>query len=395
MNRLVYGMLAFLLLGIGSSCVYDYDPKDDNIQGLENPLVVIDGDIIVGGITRVSIGLTQPLSGDEEDLAPLGAAVWVESEDGELLSGVMLEDKVNEFEINTEMLDIYGRYRLGVSVPGKGEYISAFKGVLVAPAIDSVSWSVARDSSYVRIEVTTHDSNTDEKLYCKWIYSEDWESNSRFHAELDYVAKTRSMVKLDSEEMKKRSICFSKAESSGTYIANTEKLKENLIYKSVVKEITNTDTRLTGLYAINVTQKALDREAYIYWDNVKNNSNGTGGIFAPQPSNVRGNITCTTNEREVVLGYVNVTTVTHKMLFVDWEKERIFFTDCKEQLIPQFLPPAKPDGEPTPLWPAYYSEGYRPIRFNGDSTDEVYWAMEKCTDCRVFSNSSRPDFWPR
>lgn len=395
MDRTTSGIFAMLLLCMICSCVYDYDPKDDNVKGLEEPLVVIDGDIIVGGITRVSVGLTQPLSGDEDGIALQGAAVWVESEDGEVLSGEMMEGKMNEFEINTENLDVAGRYRLVVSVPGKGEYVSAFKGVLVAPAIDSISWSVARDSSYVRIEVTTHDVNLDGKLYCKWNYSEDWESNARFPSELTYDIRADRMNKLDSQEREKRSICFSKAESSGTYIANTEKLKENLIYKSVVKEIANTDMRLTGLYAIRVTQKALDKEAFIYWENVKNNSTGTGGIFAPQPSDMRGNITSTTNEGEVVLGYINVSTVSQMMLFVDWAKVGIFSTDCLELLVPQLLLPDKPDGEPTHLWPGYYSEGYRPIRFNGERTDEVYWAMEKCTDCRVYSNSTRPDFWPR
>ena len=32
------------------SCVYDYEPKDSTIQGLDDALVVIDGDILAGGI---------------------------------------------------------------------------------------------------------------------------------------------------------------------------------------------------------------------------------------------------------------------------------------------------------------------------------------------------------
>ena len=390
-------ILMMLLSGLlACGCVYDYEPEDDYIQGLVKPLVVIDGDIVVGGITHVKLGYTQWLTADEELFVevPMGANVWVESESGEVLSGVMLEEKENEFIVDTENLSLQGRYRLGVSIPGKGEYLSAFKPVLVAPAIDSITWSVSNDRSYAMIEVTTHNNDAGDKLYCKWSYSENWESIAVYPSQLEYDVKSGSMKELTTEETIERQYCFSEAASVGTYIANTEKLSENVIYKSVVKEIANTDSRLMSLYSINVLQKALDREAYIYWENVRSNTSGTGGLFSPQPSEVRGNIESVTTEGEVVIGYVGVTTVTQKRAFIDWKAERLYCTDCNEELVPKLLPSDKPDAEPKPLWPGYYTQGYRPIRFNGESTTEAYWAREKCTDCRVFSNSTRPDFWP-
>lgn len=389
-------ILMMVLIGLlAGGCVYDYEPEDDDIQGLDKPLVVIDGDIIVGGITRVKVGLTEPLTADEDStVVPLGANVWVESEEGEIFSGMLLEERVNEFIIDTEDLSLQGRYRLGVSIPGRGEYLSAFKRVLVAPAIDSITWSVARDRSYARIEVSTHNDMAGEKLYCKWSYSENWESNAMYPAQLEFDIKKGLMKKLTTEETTQRHYCFSEAESVGTYIANTEKLSENVIYKSVVKEIANTDSRLMKLYSINVTQKVLDKEAYIYWDNVRNNTSGTGGLFSPQPSEVRGNIESVTTEGEVVIGYVNVSTVAQKRVFVDWTNEKLYSAGCSEELVPQLLPSEKPDAEPKPLWPGYYTQGYRPVRYNGESTTEAYWALEKCTDCRAFSNSTRPDFWP-
>ncbi len=377
-------------------CVYDYEPEDDDIQGLDKPLVVIDGDIVVGGITRVKVGLTQSLTADEDsvDVVPLGANVWVESESGEILSGRMLEERVNEFEVNTVDLSLQGRYRLGVSIPGRGEYLSAFKSVLVSPAIDSVTWSVANDRSYARIEVSTHNNEEGEKLYCKWNYSENWESDALYPSELEYDIKNGKMLELTTDETAERQYCFSEAESVGTFIANTEKLSENVIYKSVLKEISNTDTRVMKLYSIKVTQKVLDKEAYIYWENMRNNTSGTGGIFSPQPSEIRGNIVNVTKEGEIVIGYINVSTVSQKRIFVNWAKEKLYSTECQEVLVPAVLASDKPDAEPQPLWPGYYTQGYRPIRYSGGSTGIAYWAMEICTDCRVFSNSTRPDFWP-
>lgn len=388
-------ILMIVLSGfLACSCVYDYEPEDDYIQGLYKPLVVIDGDIIVGGVTHVKVGFTQPLIANVDSVVtvPLGASVWVESEAGEVLSGIELEE--NEFVIDTEDLSLQGSYRLGVSIPGRGEYRSAFKPVLVAPAIDSITWSVARDRSYAMIEVTTHNREEGGKLYCKWSYSENWESIAVYPSQLEYDVRSGRMKKLEDTETVERQFCFSEAKSAGTYIANTEKLSENVIYKSVVKEIANTDSRLMRLYSINVSQKALDKEAYIYWDNVRHNTSGTGGLFSPQPSEVRGNIGSVTTEGEVVIGYVSVTTISQKRAFVDWTSEKLYYTECKEELVPKLLPSDKPDAEPKPLWPGYYTQGYRPVRYAAGSTEEAYWAMEKCTDCRVYSNSTRPDFWP-
>ena len=394
MIKNLYRILAMMMLAVAAGCIYDYEPEDGDIQGLDEPLVVIDGDIIVGGVTRVKVGFTQSLTADEDSIVvvPLGASVWVESEAGEVLSGRELEDNV--FEIDTEDLSLQGRYRLGVSIPGRGEYLSAFKGVLVSPAIDSVTYSVAGDRSYARIEVTTHNGKLDEKLYCKWSYSENWESNALYPSQLVFDVKSGVMTKLSPEETVTRQYCFSEAESVGTYIANTEKLSENVIYKSVVKEIANTDSRLMRLYSINVTQKVLDKEAYIYWDNMKNNTSGTGGLFSPQPSEIRGNIESVTTEGEIVIGYVNVSTVSQRRVFVDWTNKLAYSTGCVEILVPKLAPTDKPDAEPKPLWPGYYTQGYRPIRFSEGKTDEAYWALENCTDCRAFSNSTRPDFWP-
>lgn len=397
-----YRILVMIFLAVfAGSCVYDYEP-DDDIQGLDKPLVVIDGDIVVGGITSVKVGLTQSLLQDEEqEVLPLGATVWVESETGEMLWGSMLEDEVNEFVVNTADLSLQGKYRLGVSVPGRGEYLSKFKSVLVAPPVDSITYSIAKDRSYARIEVTTHNdaaytkgNDTGGFLYCKWIYTENWETKAMYPAQLEYDVKSGVMSKLSQAEISERAYCYSQAESVGTYIANTEKLSQNVIYKSVVKEIPNVDSRLMSLYSINVTQTVLDREAYIYWENIKRNSSGTGGLFSPQPSEVRGNIESTTSEGEIVIGYVNVSTVTQKRIFVDWENEKIFTTECKDELVPRAIQPPNPEADPIPQWPKYYTQGYRPIRYLDGKIDEAYWAMEECTDCRKFSNSTRPDFWP-
>lgn len=241
-----------MALGI-ASCVYDYTPEDVSLQGLDSPLLVVDGDIVVGDVTRVKLSYTESILEDEADM-PLGATVMVESESGETVSAYALDEEPGVHEADTRELDMDVKYRLFISVPGRGEYVSEFKPVMISPPIDEITWSIAPDSTYANIEVTTH--NTEEgKLYCKWNFTENWESNSVFVPFLEYIPSSNNIRDLTQQEQYERRYCFSEAVSNNVCVANTERLSENLISKYLLKQIANTDTRVNGLYAITVTQK--------------------------------------------------------------------------------------------------------------------------------------------
>ena len=383
MNRFIrkykYHILWILLaLGI-ASCVYDYTPEDVSLQGLDSPLLVVDGDIVVGDVTRVKLSYTESILEDEADM-PLGVTVMVESESGETVSAYALDEEPGVYEADTRELDMDVKYRLFISVPGRGEYVSEFKPVMISPPIDEITWSIAPDSTYANIEVTTH--NTEEgKLYCKWNFTENWESNSVFVPFLEYIPSSNNIRDLTQQEQYERRYCFSEAVSNDVCVANTERLSENLISKYVLKQIANTDTRVNGLYAITVTQKALDKEAYQYWETLKKNMGETGGLFSAQPSEYRGNIRSLTNADEIVLGYTSVSTTHTVRQFIDWKSEQLFKTDCDYIIL---------DGDI--LLYHYYSLGYRPVFRVED--EGMFWSQLKCVDCRSYSNSTKPGFWP-
>lgn len=383
MNRFIrkykYHILWILLaLGI-ASCVYDYTPEDVSLQGLDSPLLVVDGDIVVGDVTRVKLSYTESILEDEADM-PLGVTVMVESESGETVSAYALDEEPGVYEADTRELDMDVKYRLFISVPGRGEYVSEFKPVMISPPIDEITWSIAPDSTYANIEVTTH--NTEEgKLYCKWNFTENWESNSVFVPFLEYIPSSNNIRDLTQQEQYERRYCFSEAVSNDVCVANTERLSENVISKYVLKQIANTDTRVNGLYAITVTQKALDKEAYQYWETLKKNMGETGGLFSAQPSEYRGNIRSLTNADEIVLGYTSVSTTHTVRQFIDWKSEQLFKTDCDYIIL---------DGDI--LLYHYYSLGYRPVFRVED--EGMFWSQLKCVDCRSYSNSTKPGFWP-
>ena len=367
------------------SCIYDYNPKDKDLPGLNESEVVVDGDIIVGGITKVTLSLTKTLGGVTEEL-PSGITLNVESESGDVVYGVLVDEVRNVFEIDTRDLDVGGRYRLYIAIPDRGEYVSEFKQVMVSPPIDEITWSMADDGTYVNVEVTTHNSSPG-KLYCKWNFIENWESHVVYTPFVEFNPRLGSawqgIRNLTWEETLDRSYCWSEAVSTDICITNTEKLSENIISKYVLRRIAQTDTRVSGLYSITVSQKALDKDAYIYWETLQRNMGSTGGIFAAQPTDLRGNIRCETTPEERVIGYVSVTTQTQKRHFVDWEDLKFYKSGCRSFKFDE-------------QWNEKYTQGYRVFAI--DESEEaifVWWSYHRCVDCRVYSNSTKPDFWPK
>ena len=384
-----FSSILFLLSVVAASCVYDYEPKEISTKAAENSIVVIDGDIAVGSITTVSVNITQPLINEDETVLPLGASVWVEEEGGTIYSGVEKEDEANVFEINTTSLSLQGRYRLGVSIPDRGEYLSEFREVLITPPIDSITKAITPDNLTAYVEVTTHKENTGaadtSRLYCKWTYEENWESPSVYAPSIEWNKKFQMVVELSEEEKGERHFCFSESVSSEVLIGSTEKLSENLIYKHIIAKIPNNDSRAKALYSIKVRQQSLEKDAYEYWEVMRRNSSNIGGLFSSQPTEIAGNIKNVSNPGEHVIGYVNVATEQTCRVFIDWGETDFYKSGCVMTKPPQ-------GQDFVMIMNSYVSSGSRLV-FRTD--DGALWGSTvECVDCRSYSNGARPEWWP-
>lgn len=408
MSKIFYRAMIFCLAAVVlGSCVYDFTPSADDLPGMDKPLVVIEGDIIVGGITNVELKSTVPVLNGivQEEISYSGSSVWVENQQGEVWQGspaieygIQGGSYGNRFVVDTRDLPLDGMYRLCVSIPDRGEYVSEFKSVMISPKIDTITFTRAEDWSSVQFEVSTHNDSR-EKLYCKWSFTEDWESNSELNADLKAVNVDGDIImeELDDAEKEKMSRCFSRGESKEIYIGSTEKLSQNVISKERLHVIYSTDRRLSSLYCLNVSQTAMDKDAYKYWETTKASVSGTGGLFAPMPSEIRGNISSVTYPQEKVLGYISVTTETVKKRYYYASEFNMYKRNCFDEVYPKTEKDA--EGNEVKVWLQLYLSGRKPVRYeykeNGDPIKtQVYWTSEPCVDCRVYSNSSRPSGWP-
>ena len=72
-------------------------------------------------------------------------------------------------------------------------------------------------------------------------------------------------------------------------MGKTDHLESNTVYHKL-NTIHRTSDKISYLYYTEVKQMSISEEAYNYWSNLQRNSEEIGGIFAPQPSEMIGNI---------------------------------------------------------------------------------------------------------
>ena len=386
--RILAVAAAVLTLG---GCVYDFTPDPDELQMEDINVVVIEGDIVVGGITSVRVGYSLPLQGTDPNPSAGSynswkASVWVESADGKIWGGETSE--LGEYTIDTRELDLDGSYRLCVSIPSKGEYLSEFRKALVAPQIEKLSYSVPQDSSCVHIEVSTK-GGSGEVGYYRWEYEEAWDGSPEIVPELEFSPALREMYYMSTSKKEQFSNCFRVKRSTDIIVANTEKLQDNIISDNRISTISATDRRIAKGYCITVSQSCLDKEGYSYWESMKKNTSGTGGLFAPQPSEVRGNITSVLDPQENVIGYVNVVTKATCRLFIPDMALGIYDKMACIRDMTYFN---------SISWPnAYNKYGMRPVAYlkneaGFDIVTEAHWAPKACVE--VENCTVKPDYWP-
>lgn len=368
--RWQFGALLLLL----SACVTDYEPK-----GLEQvrDLLVVDGIITNGETTiklRRSVGLTDDFTEDE---FVNNAKVVVEREDGIVFACANSSEK-GEYKVDMGDLDQGSRYRLRVSLDGL-EYESDYLGPEITPPIDSISLLKKGPGEDVRLCVSTHNAQG-QTSYFRWMYKENWEVQAEIYMEAEKINNV--VVMYDLLTSNNWYYCWGKDSSKVISLGSSERLTENVISNKSLASYHPYNRRFSILYHAEVEQYALRREAYDYYFNLQKNIEESGSLFAPIPSEMKGNIRCVTDPEVPVIGFVEVSTVTRLKRFFP-EIEEIYeaeVTGCASTIV---------QGEEYEDNSDYGYVVYNPM----DSKSNVF-ALKRCMDCGRYGSKQKPSWWP-
>ena len=365
-------------------------------------VLVVEGVLNANGITRITVNRTTKLS--DKRIAPeIGALLFIESSGGNIYQ--MNETSGGLYESDNLALDASQQYRLRINTPDNRQYATDFKNHVITPAIDSVSWN--EDAAGVNIFAHAHD-NANSPRYYKLDYEETWEFHSDFRVSLKFTEIIPGPVgykyRLDyirSDQLTDPGLfyCYNHRNSTSINIASTESLGTNELLLQV-RSIPRGSIELSALYSIELKQYALSKEGYEFFVRMKKNTESLGSIFDAQPSEISGNVICLTDPSELVIGYVEITTVETKRIFIgnesleDWgydlgckaffEPDRSF-SDYPYPNDPSLFENIK-ERDIIPTTPAETGPGGSVIKF--------YANKRVCADCTVRGTNVKPDFWP-
>jgi len=239
-------------------------------------------------------------------------------------------------------------------------------------------------------------------LYYQWDYDETWHYRSVYCTIFEY--KNDRIVRMDPV-VDIHNCWRSEKSNISILVASSTRLTEDLIYQFPVTSVPLRSEKLQLRYSISVKQNALTKEAFEYLDRLKKNTEPLGSFFDPLPSQLTGNIHCTTDANKLVIGFMSAYDVVEKRIFIDREVLNLPFYDgylqCYEPLFEDDIYKTNPDLK-WELLASYYKEGrvvpINPMGMIAPDTltiENMPYALKGCVDCRVFKGTPvRPDFWP-
>ncbi len=195
--------------------------------------------------------------------------------------------------------------------------------------------------------------------------------------------------------------CWKSKKSSGITIGTTEKLSADIVHLPIIYHPEGA-WPLSFLYSVEVTQYGLGKEAYEFYEKMKKNTESLGSVFDAQPSFIKGNIGCTTDPLEQVIGFMEVSAGYRKRVFIantelpNWN----YHTGCTREDSLRNIG-ARIDSRLNqwvfPVRDRFIS-GYLPFAAVSESNSDlvVFWsaALRECLDCRLRGSGVRPSFWP-
>ncbi|MDB5149314.1 MAG: hypothetical protein JWQ57_3334 [Mucilaginibacter sp.] len=369
------------------ACKKPFYPK---IVNSPDSYLVVEGVINTGNdSTIVKLSKTVNISGNAKSAIVNNASVSVETEGGASYNLLPVGDGSY---ISTGLnLDITKNYRLHINTADNKEYASDYVPVKSTPPVDSIGFSIKNNQ--VQLYVNAHDITNNTRYY-RWSYDETWLFHSRYESPFDADHVLQTIIP------RKQSIyyCYAGDKSSTIVLGSSAKLTQDVIFQAPLTTIAPTSEKIEMRYSILVKQYALTKEAYQFWENLKKNTEQLGSIFDAQPSQLTGNIHNLKDAAEPVIGYISVTNIQSKRIFIDnadlprtWSPEYPY--DC-----------GPPDS-------AFYSDPHR----NGENTVKDFiinggenavleisnqnavtgytYSSVQCTDCTIRGALKKPSFW--
>lgn len=295
------------------------------------------------------------------------------------------------------------KYKLRINSGGK-IYESSTEMLSVSQPIESITTSVESVNGQrgVQIKVNSFDPTGNSKYY-RFSYDETYKVVVPFWSE--YVASVQSdgvsgfsvtdTIKLTPRTYEART-CYSTQKSTALIVTKTVGLSEDRILDFPIRFIKANDPIIKNRYSINVTQYVQSLAAYTFYETLSELSAAGENIFSQnQPGFFYGNITSISNPSEKVIGFFEVSGVSEKRIFFDFEdvfpndSPPPYLYDCE---IYEYDSTAFGPGNNQGSTLRSFITSGKVLYF--DHAMPIYYVVKpQCGDCTSFSSNVIPSFW--
>lgn len=387
-----------VLLLLPNGCISEFNAE---LPIKEDDILVVSGDIVEN--TEVDFVLSKSFSINsskppEESQNVVATVTLVGSDGYQSSSATAMGKGVYHLSIG----ELKDNVAYGVRIEYYGNvYESELSTPLHTPEIDEVSWVQPEKYGDISFRVSTHDDVSSEPQYYMWNYQEDWEFPAWNYTRLYVHRLSPEKLIIDTLHYNYRYNCWKKSTVNELLVGSTELMTENRLVNRPLLSLDPGDERFRSLYCLTLIQKSISKAAYEYYSSKKTENEEMGGIFTPQPSEVKGNIVCRTDPSKRTIGYISVVkNVTRKRVFVK-EEEITRYSDGGCPLMSESYVVAEQQkyGYKT-LEDYLLSTEKEPVGdwFSGGSIVDqeiLGYADRSCVDCVLGGGTkNKPDFWP-
>lgn len=249
-------------------------------------------------------------------------------------------------------------------------------------------------NSGVEIRVNSRGTSGSSGFY-RYEYEETYKIVSPFFKSQDIILDQNGNVNLVPKS-KEEFTCFKTETSRNIVISNTNTLSEDNVRGELLRFIRKDNPIFAHRYSILVKQYVISREAYSFYQTLKDLSESESLFSQIQPGYLSGNIYSLDDENENVLGFFSVSSVTEKREYFNYSD----FYGPGEGPRPTFTPYC-PLTTPTNFQSLVQMINDPGLRFFEDkdvlppnNTPSRYvFVTADCVDCTLVGDNVAPDFW--
>ena len=333
---------------------------------------------------------------ENENEVETGAVVKIYGDDGSVQDFEEIDGIYKSTNIFQAIAGV--KYKLTIETSNGNNYVSNLETLTTVTPIEEITASAVTNNGVRGVEIAANSyDHLNTSKYYRYTYEETykvivprWSPNK-----LTFTSDNEIIISLRDDPQTRT--CYTTNKSNNIILASTIEMTEDRVTNFPVKFIPQNNYSIANRYSILVKQYVESFNSYNFYRILKSFSNSENVLSQIQPGFIYGNIQCTNNPNEKVIGIFNVASVSSKRIFFNYEE--IF----PGELFPDYLDTCDiKEFDSSCFGPSCAANGFYSLKSNYMSGKLVYYASEGvtfkmvkpvCGDCTTFSSNVIPAFW--